>query len=121
MARGVLGVIDAALPFIMVVLLFALELLVRFIQAYVLAILTCIHLNDGTRGTEDLFPWISSYTSALTACSGLDATRFFASLCSGLSNVAQGKVIALRNHCKVSLVKRKHRRAMPDGHDRRPR
>jgi F-type H+-transporting ATPase subunit a len=43
---GVLGVFGATLPFIMVVLLFALELLVAFVQAYVFAILTCIYLND---------------------------------------------------------------------------
>ena len=38
--------IGATLPFIMVVLLMALELLVAFLQAYVFAILTCIYLND---------------------------------------------------------------------------
>jgi F-type H+-transporting ATPase subunit a len=43
---GVLGWLGAALPFIMVVLLTALELLVAFLQAYVFAILTCIYLND---------------------------------------------------------------------------
>src|SRR5580698_4914678 len=43
---GVLGWLGAALPFIMVVLLTALELLVAFLQAYVFAILTCIFLND---------------------------------------------------------------------------
>jgi len=43
---GVLGWFGAALPFIMVVLLTALELLVAFLQAYVFAILTCIYLND---------------------------------------------------------------------------
>ncbi|HTV34865.1 MAG TPA: F0F1 ATP synthase subunit A [Xanthobacteraceae bacterium] len=43
---GVLGVFGAALPFIMVVILFALELLVALLQAYVFAILTCIYLND---------------------------------------------------------------------------
>jgi len=43
---GVLGVFGATIPFIMVVLLFALELLVAFVQAYVFAILTCIYLND---------------------------------------------------------------------------
>jgi F-type H+-transporting ATPase subunit a len=43
---GVLGVFGAVIPFIMVVLLFALELLVAFVQAYVFAILTCIYLND---------------------------------------------------------------------------
>ena len=43
---GILGLFGAALPFIMVVLLTALELLVAFLQAYVFAILTCIYLND---------------------------------------------------------------------------
>ena len=43
---GVLGWFGAALPFIMVVMLFALELLVAVLQAYVFAILTCIYLND---------------------------------------------------------------------------
>jgi F-type H+-transporting ATPase subunit a len=43
---GVLGWFGATLPFIMVILLTALELLVAFLQAYVFAILTCIYLND---------------------------------------------------------------------------
>ena len=43
---GVLGWFGAALPFIMVVMLTALEFLVAFLQAYVFAILTCIYLND---------------------------------------------------------------------------
>jgi F-type H+-transporting ATPase subunit a len=43
---GILGWFGAVLPFIMVVLLSALELLVAFLQAYVFAILTCIYLND---------------------------------------------------------------------------
>jgi F-type H+-transporting ATPase subunit a len=43
---GVLGWFGAALPFIMVVMLCALELLVACLQAYVFAILTCIYLND---------------------------------------------------------------------------
>jgi F-type H+-transporting ATPase subunit a len=43
---GVLGWFGATLPFIMVVMLTALELLVAFLQAYVFAILTCIYLND---------------------------------------------------------------------------
>jgi F-type H+-transporting ATPase subunit a len=43
---GVLGWFGAAIPFIMVILLFALELLVACVQAYVFAILTCIYLND---------------------------------------------------------------------------
>ena len=45
-SAGILGVFGATLPFIMVVLLYALELLVAFLQAYVFAILTCIYLND---------------------------------------------------------------------------
>jgi F-type H+-transporting ATPase subunit a len=43
---GVLGWFGAALPFLMVVMLTALEFLVAFLQAYVFAILTCIYLND---------------------------------------------------------------------------
>ena len=43
---GIFGVFGATLPFIMVVLLSALEVLVAFLQAYVFAILTCIYLND---------------------------------------------------------------------------
>jgi F-type H+-transporting ATPase subunit a len=43
---GVLGWFGAVLPFAMVVVLFALELLVAVLQAYVFAILTCIYLND---------------------------------------------------------------------------
>jgi F-type H+-transporting ATPase subunit a len=43
---GILGIFGATLPFIMVVLLSALEVLVAFLQAYVFAILTCIYLND---------------------------------------------------------------------------
>ena len=45
-AWGVLGWFGATLPFIMVLLLTALELLVAALQAYVFAILTCIYLND---------------------------------------------------------------------------
>lgn len=43
---GVLGVFGATIPFVMVILLLALELLVACVQAYVFAILTCIYLND---------------------------------------------------------------------------
>jgi F-type H+-transporting ATPase subunit a len=43
---GVVGWIGGALPFLMIVILFALEALVAFLQAYVFAILTCIYLND---------------------------------------------------------------------------
>jgi F-type H+-transporting ATPase subunit a len=46
---GVLGWFGATIPFIMVVLIFALELLVAVVQAYVFAILTCIYLNDAIR------------------------------------------------------------------------
>jgi F-type H+-transporting ATPase subunit a len=45
-SAGILGWFGAALPFLMVVMLTALELLVAFLQAYVFAILTCIYLND---------------------------------------------------------------------------
>lgn len=43
---GVVGWFGAVLPFVMVVMLCALELLVAVLQAYVFAILTCIYLND---------------------------------------------------------------------------
>jgi len=43
---GVLGWLGAVLPFVMVVMLFALELLVAALQAYVFTLLTCIYLND---------------------------------------------------------------------------
>jgi F-type H+-transporting ATPase subunit a len=43
---GVIGWIGGMLPFLLVVILFALEALVAFLQAYVFAILTCIYLND---------------------------------------------------------------------------
>jgi F-type H+-transporting ATPase subunit a len=43
---GIAGWFGAVLPFAMVVVLFALELLVAVLQAYVFAILTCIYLND---------------------------------------------------------------------------
>jgi F-type H+-transporting ATPase subunit a len=43
---SVLGIFGAVLPFAMVVMLSALELLVACLQAYVFAILTCIYLND---------------------------------------------------------------------------
>ena len=43
---GALGWFGAVLPFVMIVMLTALELLVAFLQAYVFAILTCIYLND---------------------------------------------------------------------------
>jgi len=45
-SAGILGWFGAVLPFAMVVMLTALELLVAFLQAYVFAILTCIYLND---------------------------------------------------------------------------
>jgi F-type H+-transporting ATPase subunit a len=45
-SAGILGLFGAVLPFAMVVMLTALELLVAFLQAYVFAILTCIYLND---------------------------------------------------------------------------
>jgi len=43
---GAIGWVGSMLPFAMVVILFALETLVAFLQAYVFAILTCIYLND---------------------------------------------------------------------------
>jgi F-type H+-transporting ATPase subunit a len=43
---GVAGWFGAVLPFAMVIMLSALELLVAVLQAYVFAILTCIYLND---------------------------------------------------------------------------
>lgn len=43
---GILGMAGATLPFAMIVILTALEMLVAFLQAYVFAILTCIYLND---------------------------------------------------------------------------
>jgi F-type H+-transporting ATPase subunit a len=43
---GVIGAVGGVLPLGMVVALFALELLVAFLQAYVFTILTCIYLND---------------------------------------------------------------------------
>ena len=43
---GALGWIGGILPFGMIVILFSLETLVAFLQAYVFAILTCIYLND---------------------------------------------------------------------------
>src|ERR1700690_3344067 len=45
-SAGILGWFGAALPFIMVVMLTALEFLVAFLQSSVFAILTCIYLND---------------------------------------------------------------------------
>ena len=45
-AFGVVGWVGASLPVAFAVALFALELLVALLQAYVFAILTCIYLND---------------------------------------------------------------------------
>jgi F-type H+-transporting ATPase subunit a len=45
-AFGFVGWLGATLPLAFTVALFALELLVAFLQAYVFAILTCIYLND---------------------------------------------------------------------------
>ncbi len=45
-ALGAIGWLGGILPFAMIVILFALETLVAFLQAYVFAILTCIYLND---------------------------------------------------------------------------
>jgi F-type H+-transporting ATPase subunit a len=43
---GIVGWLGAVLPLAFAVALFALELLVALLQAYVFAILTCIYLND---------------------------------------------------------------------------
>jgi len=43
---GIAGWFGAVLPFVLVIMLTALEFLVAFLQAYVFAILTCIYLND---------------------------------------------------------------------------
>jgi len=43
---GVVGWLAATLPLVFTVALYALELLVALLQAYVFAILTCIYLND---------------------------------------------------------------------------
>ena len=43
---GTLGIVGAALPFVMTVALTALELLMALIQAYVFTMLTCMYLND---------------------------------------------------------------------------
>jgi len=43
---GVLGWVGGVLPLLMVIMLYALETLVAFLQAYVFAILTCIYLTD---------------------------------------------------------------------------
>jgi F-type H+-transporting ATPase subunit a len=45
-ALGTVGWIGGILPLALTVALFALEILVAFLQAYVFAILTCIYLND---------------------------------------------------------------------------
>ena len=43
---GALGWVGGVLPLALTVALYALELLVAFLQSYVFAILTCIYLND---------------------------------------------------------------------------
>jgi len=43
---GALGWVGGVLPLALTVALYALEILVAFLQAYVFAILTCIYLND---------------------------------------------------------------------------
>lgn len=45
-AGGILSVISIA-PMALIIAIFALEMLVAFLQAYVFAILTCIYLNEG--------------------------------------------------------------------------
>ena len=44
-AGGIMSVVSVA-PFLLIVAIFALEMLVAALQAYVFAILTCIYLND---------------------------------------------------------------------------
>ncbi|HEX9169637.1 MAG TPA: F0F1 ATP synthase subunit A [Roseiarcus sp.] len=46
LGAGVVFKAFAVLPFLMTIGLFALELLVAFLQAYVFAMLTCMYLND---------------------------------------------------------------------------
>jgi F-type H+-transporting ATPase subunit a len=46
LGAGALFKAFAVLPFLMTIGLFALELLVAFLQAYVFAMLTCMYLND---------------------------------------------------------------------------
>ncbi|MFU0505112.1 F0F1 ATP synthase subunit A [Pseudaminobacter sp. NGMCC 1.201702] len=43
---GALGMLGALVPFVMTVLLTALELLMSVIQAYIFTMLTCMYLND---------------------------------------------------------------------------
>lgn len=43
---GVVGMIGAVLPFLMVIALTALELLMSVIQAYIFTMLTCMYIND---------------------------------------------------------------------------
>jgi F-type H+-transporting ATPase subunit a len=43
---GAVGWFAAVLPFAMIVALFALELLVAVLQAFIFTLLTCIYLND---------------------------------------------------------------------------
>ena len=45
-ALGAIGWVGGVVPFAMIVVLTALEMLVAFLQAYVFAVLTCIYLND---------------------------------------------------------------------------
>ena len=46
---GVIGWMGGTVPLLMVIMLYALETLVAFLQAYVFAILTCIYLSDAIR------------------------------------------------------------------------
>ena len=45
-SAGAIGLLGAIAPMAMNVALYALELLVAVVQAYVFALLTCIYLND---------------------------------------------------------------------------
>jgi F-type H+-transporting ATPase subunit a len=68
---GVLGWLGAALPFAMVVMLTALELLVAFLQAYVFAILTCIRPPRNTSGPA--LP-VSAWAAPVSAWASSSAT-----------------------------------------------
>lgn len=49
---GTLGVFASILPLIMTIMLYALETLVAFLQAYVFTLLTCIYLNDALHAAD---------------------------------------------------------------------
>jgi F-type H+-transporting ATPase subunit a len=43
---GAIGWIGGVVPLALTIAIYALEILVAFLQAYVFAVLTCIYLND---------------------------------------------------------------------------